>query len=179
MTYQRPQIHSWNSHLLLLEKFAVPGVLGPGAIYELGMGDGSTPFFNWWARRDNRMIGSFDNNPEYFHKATSLCGSYPWHVFGLVTEWDNTIEAIRQTGYTFGPASHALIFIDHAPGERRAADIERLADAAPYIVVHDTEAACYGYEPVLSQFAYRYDHKEHPTWTTVVSNHNDLERLRR
>jgi len=63
-----------------------------------------------------------------------------------------------------------VAFVDHAPGERRKEDIKRFKDNVKYIVVHDSETSSYGYEPVFSEFKYRYDFKRYPTWTTVVSN---------
>lgn len=48
--------------------------------------------------------------------------------------------------------------------------MDRLAHGCEYMVVHDTEDAGYGYEPLLSQFKYRYDYKRMKPYTTIVSN---------
>lgn len=40
------------------------------------------------------------------------------------------------------------------------------------MVVHDTEDVTV-YEPVLSQFKYRYDYKRMKPWTTIVSNRRE------
>jgi hypothetical protein len=73
-----------------------------------------------------------------------------------------------------GNQKWGVVFIDHRPGDRRAIDIKRFANLADVIVVHDTEAMCYGYEPVMNTFKYRYDYLRYQTRTTLVSNKIDI-----
>lgn len=65
----------------------------------------------------------------------------------------------------------SVVFVDQAPGFLRVPAIRYFANSADYIVIHDTEMVdAYGFEPCLSEFTYRWEHKTHPEWTTVVSN---------
>jgi hypothetical protein len=64
----------------------------------------------------------------------------------------------------------AVVFVDHAPADRRVVDIARLADRTEFMVVHDSEDALYGYESAFARFAYRYDYKRLVPCTSILSN---------
>ena len=73
-----------------------------------------------------------------------------------------------------------LVFIDHAPGERRKIDIARFADKAQIIVCHDTEpAADHGYKMrvELKKFKYLIDYESDGAWATAVSNFYDVTKF--
>ena len=71
----------------------------------------------------------------------------------------------------------SVVFIDHRPGDRRRLDIQRFANIAEIIVVHDTESAGYDYESVFKDFKYRYNYKRYSTYTTLVSNKRNVALL--
>lgn len=77
----------------------------------------------------------------------------------------------------------SVALIDHAPGERRWADVMRLKDRCEIIVIHDTEPAAehgYGFERngVWDAFKNRVDIKSDGAWATAVSNSRDLSKWR-
>ncbi len=134
-----------------------------GPIVELGIGEGSTPALHAVAVAFSRQLFSFDNNPDWITKYLSLRNEY--HHLALMSSWDECpIE------------SHfwSVAFVDHAPAERRVVEIGRLRYSAELLVVHDTQDRAYGFESTFDSFAYRFDYRVHPQWTTVLSNYVDV-----
>ena len=134
---------------------------GTGPVLELGAGTGSTPLLHmlcehrelWTLESDEKWLAMFEPHFSTF-----------WHKLLYIDDW-NRLYSDPQYDRQF-----AVIFVDHAPGERRAVDIERLADKCTYMVVHDTEEGGYGYEDLFRTFKYRYDWKFGRPWTTILSN---------
>lgn len=153
-------MNSYTTHQDVL-KLAVANTTGD--VLELGVGEGSTPLLHNIVLPPRQLL-SLENNRDWFLKYTGYTAAP--HVVSFVENWDTFWAFDRDWG---------LAFVDHAPGERRAGDILRLRDKAKVIVIHDTEAACYNYEPSLSLFAYRRDFKSLVPWTTVVSNIDPLD----
>ena len=151
--------NQYGTHLPVLAYF-VSKTTGP--VLELGSGYYSTPILNLLCK--DRLLVTADSNKEWIRRFYSL-RNYN-HAFFEVDDWSKFDHIDKPWD---------VAFVDHAPGERRVVDIERLKNNCKYILVHDSETASYGYEPTLSTFKYRYDYRFFRTWTTVVSNFNDCK----
>lgn len=146
-----------------------------GNVIELGMGDYSTPvlheiikFQNTLLNRHKRKLISYESNKEWLNNFVDLMTDY--HQIKLVENWDS----VKITENT----SCSVLFVDHAPANRRIIEIERFKDFCDIIVVHDTEKTrFYGYEPLLSKFNSRLDYKRYAKRTTLVSNFFDLNKI--
>jgi hypothetical protein len=159
---------NWNNHLpllilgLQLSKRGTTGI----DVLELGSGEGSTPLLRQYCKDQQLKFHSFDNNKEWCDKTGAQ----------YVDNWDILIdEALTRR--------HGLIFIDHAPGERRHLDAIRLANAADILVLHDTEeggAGNYMWSKAWPHFKYRlnYNKTGGGAGATAVSNKIDLNRFR-
>lgn len=136
-----------------------------GPILELGMGDNSTPPLHAVAETCGRRVCSYDHDATWAARYSELRSDN--HQIEHVISWDDCpIEATRW----------AVALVDHSPNERRTVDIARLAAHAEVVVVHDTQDATFGYEPVFDTFKYRLDYREDAPWTTLLSNYVDVSR---
>ena len=133
-----------------------------GPVLEIGVGNYSTPLLHELCR--GRLLVSLEYNPydgrawfEQFRQYES-----PSHQLEYLDEWRGFKDFIT------GPWD--VVLIDSQPQGVRVQQIAVLAPQSKWLVIHDTESAVYGYEPMLSQFAYRFDWKHYPAWTSVVSN---------
>jgi hypothetical protein len=138
-----------------------------GPIVELGAGDGSTPALHEVAVATGRCIWTFDHDAAWVSRFLPLRCEH--HFVARVRCWD---DCPLETQFW------SVAFVDHAPAERRVIDIRRLAYRAEVVVVHDTEAAEYGYDAIEGCFDHRWDYREHPQWTTVFSNYVDVSTWR-
>lgn len=154
---------NWNNHLPLL----LLGLhLTNGAIMEMGSGDGSTPYLRNYCKATDRTFNTFDNNKEWCDRTGAQ----------YVENWDLVIEEALTL-------HHGLIFIDHAPGERRHLDAIRLANTADILVLHDTEeggAGNYMWGKAWPHFKYRLNYNKNGggAGATAVSNKIDLNKFR-
>lgn len=154
---------NWDNHrplLLLALK------LTEGAVLEMGSGDGSTPYLRAYCATAERIFQSFDNNQFWCDKTGSE----------FVFDWNALVAGAAL-------ARRGVIFIDHAPGERRHEDAIRLANAAEILVLHDTEeggAGDYKFEKIWHLFKYRLNYNKNGggAGATAVSNTIDLNRFR-
>jgi hypothetical protein len=155
---------NWNNHLpLLLLSLALTD---DGAVLEMGSGEGSTPLLRKDCEVTNRIFQSYDNNREWCIRTGA----------DYVYDWDKVVDNMATKHYS-------LIFIDHAPGERRHLDAIALANAADILVLHDTEeagAGNYMWEKAWPHFKYRlnYNKTGGGAGATAVSNPIDLNRFR-
>jgi hypothetical protein len=156
-------ISNWNNHrgLLWLSLH-----LTEGPVMELGSGEGSTGYLRAYCARWGRIFQTFDNNQMWCDKTDSE----------FVEDWSPIIAGAAGT-------KRGLIFIDHAPGERRAPDTIKLANAADILVLHDTEeggAGDYKWEQAWPHFKYRLNYNKNGggAGATAVSNTIDLNRFR-
>lgn len=134
-----------------------------GLVVEMGIGYGSTPFLTEYCKERNRELQSYENNQEWYDK---MKGEFPHIKF--VKNWD------------FVYVRPDVLFIDHAPGERRKVDIYRFSDIAKIIVCHDTEpTADHGYKmrAELKKFKYLIDYETDGAWATAVSNFIDVTKF--
>lgn len=154
---------NWNNHLPLL-------LLGlhksNGLVIEFGSGEGSTRRLRDYCKEHGRPFESWESNKEWAEK-TGAC---------IALDWDILVVLLAKK-------HHGLIFIDHAPGERRHLDAIALANAADILVLHDTEeggAGNYMWSKAWPHFAYRlnYNKTGGGAGATMVSNKIDVNRFR-
>lgn len=159
---------NWNNHLPLLilglqiSKRSTTGF----DVIELGSGEGSTPLLRQYCMDQQLTLQSFDNNKEWCEKTGAQ----------YIDNWDLLIDEAATR-------HHGLIFIDHAPGERRHLDAIKLANAADVLVLHDTEeggAGNYMWEKAWPHFRYRLNFNKTGggAGATLVSNKIDVNRFR-
>lgn len=149
-----------------------------GPILELGCGNYSTPILHEVAEKSLRYVLTLDCDQEWMSRFTGMRSAYHSLVcVGMTDGFKKTGVSVKEDFDVWQNCTlidnepmWSVVLVDHRPGERRKDEIVRLKDRAYYIVVHDSQEPGYGYEPVLSQFKYRYDYKRYDTWTTVVSN---------
>ena len=132
-----------------------------GRILELGAGDGSTA---WLARQWKGRILTLETDQKWLDRYTHLRSDR--HEIRHVHNWDEVAE--------IDSVVFDIALVDHAPGERRVADIRRLANTCGILVIHDTEPgqarAGYGYDSVWSLFKHIRHDDRLGTWATAVSN---------
>ena len=156
-------IKHYYTHLAMLTAI-ISRTTGP--VLEMGCGFVSTVALHQMCSLTDRIVVSLDGNREWLDKFREL--TTKWHSFYLVV--NNNWEECKIIDGRYW----SVVYVDHAPGERRRFDIERLMNNAEFIVVHDSEAECYEYEPVFKKFRYRYDYEEVVPRTTVLSQTRSL-----
>jgi hypothetical protein len=138
-----------------------------GLVVEMGIGYGSTPFLSKYCEKNIRNLISYENNKEWFDK---FDGIYE-HEIVFIQNWEQVnMDMLLKQGVS-------VLFIDHAPGERRKVDIAKYANHAKIIVAHDTEpAADHGYKmrAELKKFKYMIDYETDGAWATAVINFIDV-----
>lgn len=164
-----------------------------GDIIEMGTGHGSTPLLHEYVvkrglsglviksgltdygKRTQKKLHSYETEKAWLDKFEGLANEY--HTFTLLDRgsWDACSNQ--------HPAP-SVVFIDHAPGERRKEDIIKFKDTAEIIVIHDTEpagAGDYRVRPLFNQFKYVvevmsnwHDPREAGAWATALSNTIDI-----
>jgi hypothetical protein len=130
-----------------------------GNVIEFGSGHGSTPFLRDHCKVAGRDFESYEHNPEWADKTgATLVPNTDWESLNI--------------------SSASVLFIDHAPGERRQLDIVKYANTAQIIVVHDTETgqadAGYKCRQHFKNFKYCVEVKTNGAWATMLSNFIDL-----
>lgn len=159
--------NNWDSHRPLLWEAlscVITNSLGDGDVFEFGVGNGSTPYMADFCKNNMMRLISFENNRDWFEMFEPFHEDH--HSIGFVDNW-NDIQ-LCEVG---------LLFIDHAPGERRKVDIARWSNHAKIIVAHDTEpAADHGYQmrAELKKFKYMIDYETDGAWASAVSNFIDV-----
>jgi hypothetical protein len=151
-------VQNWDNHRHLLWEAME---LTTGEVVEMGIGQGSTPFLHQYCKDANRRLFSYENNLEWYNKFTDLTSDF--HTLTWTINWDIVNEKHSRP---------AVVFIDHAPGERRYIDVGLFANKADIIVIHDSEPAATGYmmDKIWHLFKYRKDFKSEGAWATMVSN---------
>lgn len=155
---------NWDNHRALLW----PALEATsGIVLELGCGDGSTPYLHRYCEEKGRMLYSYDYDLNWSEKFKHFLS--PNHSIGWITDWDLVSEA---------HPSPDVVLVDHSPGERRYIDIERFANKAKILVIHDSEPAATGYmlAKIWHLFKYRIDYKTEGAWATAVSNFIDVSK---
>ena len=136
-----------------------------GTVIEFGTGDFSTTILHELCKYQNRKLISYDDHKEWHLNFVDLKSDN--HEFTLVSDWSQV--PIIECG---------VVFIDHAPAERRVVDIERFQNHAKILVVHDTDAInYYGYQPYFDNFKYVWKYERFKKSTTLLSNFIDVSKL--
>jgi hypothetical protein len=138
--------------------------LTKGPVLELG-GGGSTKYLHDMCAPTGRRLVTMENNPEWFAKIQKGCDA-DFHEFVFVKNWSNA---------PMDDEPWSFVLVDHAPGERRIVDIERLAKKAALLVIHDTETVTYMYDRIWHLFEFKKTDKRQRPWTTMVSNFIDID----
>jgi len=152
----------YGSHLPLLMRVME---MTTGPVLELGAGIFSTPILHYICWRDKRQLVSMDNDPRFYEWAGRFRNTY--HELMLVKDW-----AVADIEHAWDVA-----LVDHSPGERRIVEIERLAQWAKYIIIHDTNGRwnkAYHYDRIWPMFHSIYTFTQVEPSTTVVSNFVDV-----
>lgn len=139
---------------------AAVAIARPGPVLEVGAGNYSTPLLHAMCTAMGRKLVTLDSSAEWIARFESLRGD--GHTLEHAPNWTDKAATIG--------AGWSVVFIDHAPAERRVIDIMLLAHKCEFMVVHDSEHPLYGYEPVFKKFKHRTDYKRLTPWTTVLSN---------
>jgi hypothetical protein len=142
-----------------------------GDVLEVGTGYFSTLLLKWLCTMTGRTLYSYESKESWYKRAKTKSNNF--HKVIFCPDWDKADFCDRHWG---------LVFIDHGPNTRRVVEIERLANKADYIVIHDTQPNSknpdlptdYHYEKIWPLFKYRFDYKKILPWTSVVSNFKDL-----
>lgn len=121
-----PNQGNYDSHALLLLKALELTKNSKNPVVELGSGAGSTERLVSYCSHHKRTLLSFDNNQEWAKKMSSDI-----HKVQYVHRWNEMYKLL--------PEKISVLFVDHAPGERRVLDIEMLARRCEYLVIHNTE----------------------------------------
>lgn len=138
-----------------------------GCVIELGTGLASTPLLHWLCKDMDRFLISYENDQEFYTYAKQYMSRL--HRIRFVSNWDQVDTSTH----------YGIVFIDHAPAERRGVDVLRFKNSADYIVMHDTDnQELYNYTKVWSYFKHTYTWKESRPWVSVVSNFKDLSVLK-
>lgn len=149
-------VNNDTDHRILLweaMRLTAPG----GKVVEFGSGHGSTPFLKEHCKVAGFDFESYDHNPGWAEATgATLIKDARWELLNIEAD---------------------VLFIDHAPGERRKFDIEKYAQIAKIIVIHDTEPpADHGYQcrQHFKKFKYCVEVKTNGAWATMCSNFIDL-----
>jgi hypothetical protein len=146
-----------------------------GLIIELGVGKGSTQLLHDYAQEKKRILCSYDSNPKWVEKFFGL--ECQWH---LIDHVEVEVNGYTMSDWDFIDRHYdacGLLFIDHAPGERRKVDIALFANKAQIIVAHDTEpSADHGYQMrnEIKKFKYCRDFETQGAWASIMSNTIDV-----
>ena len=163
---QRDMKASEGSHIPVIIKIME---ISEGDVLELGTGLNSTPIFHWLAKAQGRKVDSYESNGMFHRHAYNYKSDS--HTIHKVEDWDKDLKIDRHWG---------VVFIDHAPGKRRNVEMERVANNADYVVVHDTEPRSdwhYNYSNHFDKYKYRYDYTKVYPHTSVFSNFKDVTNL--
>jgi hypothetical protein len=157
----------YGSHLLVLLQAAFKTY---GPILELGCGVFSTSLLHQICLLEKRQLVSVENDKQVYTWAKKRYSSEALYhrELHLVSNWDDA------------PIDRPwdVVLVDHSPSERRVVDIERLANLAQYLVVHDTDRGFnrrYRYDKVFPLFRYQLKWDAVSPHTTVLSNFRPLD----
>ena len=146
-----------------------------GPILEMGCGDYSTPLVHAVCSVSKRFVLTAETDIGWMELFKDL--KTDWHQFVYVNIGTKNKNYNPEAWNLIGNDHNwSVVFIDHAPKERRVVDIERLRLRTAIFVVHDTNPLKkgYKYEPLLSTFKYRFNYKRYANQTTIVSDVIDV-----
>lgn len=135
-----------------------------GDVLELGPGVFSTPLLHWLCERQKRNLLTIENSWRW-HRFVKPYLKTDRHQFVFIRNWDEAEPYINK--------KWDVVLVDHSPSERRIVEIEKLANLAKYLVVHDTEPwkeNVYHFSRIYPLFKYRFNFDKADHQTTVLSN---------
>lgn len=139
-----------------------------GDVLELGTGHYSTSVIHWLCVPHKRFVRSIEFDPKYLQFVEGFTDVY--HKIEAVPDWDwDKVDIEKEWD---------VVLVDHSPAERRKVEIQRLANLAKYIIVHDSDwrnEKHYHYADIYPLFKYRYDYTVMRPYTTLLSNFIDLK----
>lgn len=141
-----------------------------GTFIEVGCGYGSTLLLQKAEREKTIKLFSFDNDKLWASKFNNV---------SVLVDLINLTSILKDDGMKrlFGDID--ILFIDSKPGEQRKELIEKFANHAKVIIVHDTEETAnyvYGMKDILNSFKFRINYTpEGKPHTTAVSNFINIE----
>jgi len=148
------------SHLPVL---SAATTITTGPVLEMGAGLGSTLMLHGMCGASGRKLHTVESDQEWMYKFQPF--GRDWHTFKHVA----TFESLPEYKEPWD-----LAFVDHGISEQRGYSVNMLKDVS-IVVVHDTcHPHLYGYEPILSEFSFRWDLKVRGPQTTIVSNSVDV-----
>lgn len=131
--------------------------LTAGKVVEFGSGHGSTPFLRQFCEETQRPFESYESNAVW----AEMTGAT------LIDDWAEL------------PSFECdVLFLDHAPGERRQFDLQKFANLAKIIVIHDSEptgGGDYRVRQHFEKFLHKVEVKTSGAWATMISNHIPLD----
>lgn len=128
-----------------------------GAILEMGCGHYSTPILHEICTIQKRKLVSVENDKEWLDVFKSFANEY--HELNFVESWDDV------------SGEYDVVFIDHAPAERRKVDIERFKDRCKIMVIHDyLQDLVYHHHEIINTFKYKKVFDFYGRQTVIVSN---------
>jgi predicted O-methyltransferase YrrM len=133
-----------------------------GAVLEIGCGHGSTQILHDLCK--GRRLVTLETDKEWLAEFDHLATDE--HEIYSAESYEAFDKLIRSERWD-------VVFIDHAPGERRNDEIMKVLNAM-FVVVHDTHDPAYEYEKTFPNFAYQYQYTKEIPYTSVLSNINDL-----
>jgi hypothetical protein len=122
---------------------------------ELGAGWYSTPLLHEISAATGRELLTLDTSKDWLERFQGLESSL--HSVRLIADWDEFQPSRR----------YGMAFVDHAPAERREIEIRRLMAFVDVFVIHDTEAAGYGFERVLPLMTIIESDESQTPWTLM------------
>jgi len=140
-------------------------LLTSGPVLELGAGVFSTPLLHWLCAENRRPLLTLEKDPEYLQFAKKFTSRT--HRIKQVDDWT---KIDTKTHWS-------VVLVDQE--SKRAETAILLKRSADFIVLHDSEhEKHYQYDQVYPHFKYIYHWQFCSPFTTVVSNFNDLEKLK-
>jgi hypothetical protein len=136
-----------------------------GPVCEVGCGPFSTPLLHWVCKAMGRKLQTYENDKYYYDIFWKFRSRD--HSIRFVENWDTMLFNGRWGRW-------GVVFIDHAPTDRRAIDAINFADKADFVVMHDSDATDINFDTVWPHYKYRLDWDVARPWSTVLSNTVDV-----
>ena len=163
------------THMMLLLTAAMHTT---GPILEMGVGDLSTPLLHAICSKDKRYLVSADTSRKKLHYFNDLCTKR--HIFQYIPVYEDDWSANpkpEQWDAIDANIRWSVVLINHRPGDRRVADIQRLRNNTDIFVIHDTQESGYNYKTIIDSFKYRYVDERYTLQTTLVSDTIDVSQF--
>jgi hypothetical protein len=141
-----------------------------GDVLELGMGVFSTSFLHYYCTLHKRKLVSYENYESWYKFFATRYGyQNEYHELKFVEDYKNA--PIEERFWD-------VVLVDQTPDTSRPETVQRLANKAKFIVIHDSGTKFdrqYGYDKIYPLFKYRADWTEDTNNATVLSNFVDLK----